>query len=104
MTRAELEVIFLQDIGEPYAAGNRLVFLQSTIRAAIAEITQAGITLTTESDEGGISILDANLIRMYAAWLVRGRASQEAKPPQLRHALHSRLFAQKMAPEEAPDV
>lgn len=106
MTKAELEVIFLQDIGEPYAVDNRLVFLQAAVNSAIAEIAQAGIILTTESDEGGISILDANLIRMYAAWLVRGRASQEPKPPQLRQALHSRLFAQKMAPapEEDPDV
>lgn len=96
MTTADVTTIFLQDIGEPYATGNRLIFLTSAVDGAVAEITQAGVRLTTENDEGGISVIDANLIRMYAAWLVRGRASKDPMPPQLRRALHSRLLAQKM--------
>lgn len=96
MTQAELNIIFLQDIGEPYATGDRLSFLEAAVSGAAEEIVQTGITLTTESSEGGISIIDANLIRMYAAYLVRGRASKEPMPPQLRRALHNRLFAQKM--------
>lgn len=96
MTRADITTIFLQDIGEPYARPDRLVFLDSALDGAIAEIGQAGIVLTTDASEGGISALDANLIRMYAAWLVRGRNSQNPMPPQLRRALHNRLFSQKM--------
>lgn len=96
MTRTDVVTIFLQDIGEPYAQGDRLYFLQSAVDGAIAAIEETGVVLSKETDEGGISVLDANLIRMYAAWLIRGRASQDPMPPQLRRALHRRLFAQKM--------
>lgn len=96
MTRADITTIFLQDIGEPFARRERLAFLESAIDGAMEAIEQTGIVLTSEEDENGISALDANLIRMYAAWLVRGRASNEAQPPQLRRALHDRLFSQKM--------
>lgn len=96
MTRVDITTIFLQDIGEPFAKPDRLFFLDSALDGAIAEIEQAGIVLTTEESENGISALDANLIRMYAAWMIRGRNSQEPMPPQLRRALHNRLFSQKM--------
>ena len=96
MTRADVTTIFLQDIGEPFAKPDRLFFLDSALDGAIAEIEQAGIVLTNEESENGISALDANLIRMYAAWLVRGRNSQNPMPPQLRRALNNRLFSQKM--------
>lgn len=99
MTTNEVMTIFLQDVGEPYAADDRLAFLEAAVDGAIQDIAQAGVVLTTESDEGGISASDANLIRMYAAWLVRGRASTNPMPPQLRYALHSKLFSQKMNTE-----
>lgn len=95
MTKNDVKTIFLQDIGEPFASGDRLVFLEAAIDGAIADIKQAGVTLT----ETAYSASDANLIRMYAAWLVRGRASQNPMPPQLRFALHNKLFAQKMRSE-----
>lgn len=95
MTTNDIKIIFLQDIGEPYASGDRLVFLEAAIDGAIADIKQAGVTLTGTD----YSASDANLIRMYAAWLVRGRASQNPMPPQLRFALHSKLFSQKMRSE-----
>lgn len=100
MTRADITTIFLQDIGEPFAKPDRLFFLDSALDGAIEAIEQTGIVLTTEESENGISALDANLIRMYAAWLVRGRASNEAMPPQLRRALYNRLFGQKMEAAE----
>ena len=100
MTRNDIKTIFLQDIGEPYAAGDRLTFLNAAIDGAIAEIGQAGITLTTEETTGGITVSDANLIRMYAAWLVRGRASRDPMPTQLRYTLHNKLFSQKMHTED----
>lgn len=96
MTRADVTTIFLQDIGEPFAKPDRLFFLDSALDGAIAEIEQAGIVLTNEESENGISALDANLIRMYAAWLIRGRNTQNPLPPQLRRALNNRLFSQKM--------
>ena len=99
MTKNDVKTIFLQDIGEPYASNERLVFLEAAIDGAIEDIGQAGITLSTESDTGGITASDANLIRMYAAWLVRGRASTNPMPPQLRYALHNKLFSQKMRAE-----
>lgn len=99
MIISDVRVIFLQDIGEPFATGDRLAFLDAALYGAIDAIGQAGIKLTTDETEGGISALDANLIRMYAAYLVRGRAAQEAMPPQLRRALHDRLFSQKMRGE-----
>lgn len=100
MTINDVKTIFLQDIGEPYATNERLLFLEAAVDGAIADITQAGVVLTTEQSTGGISAGDANLIRMYAAWLVRGRASANPMPPQLRFALYNKLFAQKMrAPE-----
>lgn len=101
MTTQELEIIFLQDIGEPFATDDRRLFLKSAISGARAAIEQTGITLSKESDEGGITPLDAELIRMFAAWRVRGRASNEPMPPMLRRALHSRLFAEKMSEEDS---
>lgn len=95
MTTNDITTIFLQDIGEPYASGDRMVFLEAAIDGAIADIKQAGVTLS----ETDYSASEANLIRMYAAWLVRGRASQQPMPPQLRFALHSKLFSQKMRTE-----
>lgn len=99
MTKQEIKTIFLQDIGEPNARDDRLLFLTAAIDGAIEAIGQAGVTLTTEETEGGITALDANLIRMYAAYLIRGRADQNPMPPQLRRALHSRLFSEKMREE-----
>lgn len=99
MTINDVKTIFLQDIGEPYASGDRLVFLEAAIDGAIQDIAQAGVTLSTETDTGGITASDANLIRMYAAWLIRGRASANPMPPQLRYALHNKLFSQKMRVE-----
>ena len=101
MTRADILTIFLQDIGEPFASGDRLTFLEAALDGAIAEIQQTGITFTEGAD--GYSALDANLIRMYAAWIVRGRAVQEGMPRQLQRALHNRLFAEKMKTEASDE-
>lgn len=100
MTRADVITIFLQDIGEPYASGSRLDFLTLALDGAVESIKQAGITI---SEDDGIGVLDANLIRAYAAWLVRGRNKQEPMPPQLRRMLHDRLLSQKMK-EVADDI
>lgn len=97
MTINEIEQIFLQDIGEPYASGDRLTFLRSALSAAADAVQQTGITLDTA---GNIPALDANIVRMYAAWLVRGRASREAMPRQLQYMMHSRLFSEKMTETE----
>lgn len=104
MTKAEIMTIFLQDVGEPFADGDRLTFLEAALSGAIAAIEEHGIVLTSEESEGGFSAIDANLIRMYSAWLVRGRASAEAMPNQLRRALHNRLFAQKMKTEASNET
>lgn len=100
MTRSEVITIFLQDIGEPYASGERLEFLTLAFDGAVAAIRQAGIKIS-EGGMEGIGVLDANLIRAYAAWMIRGRNKQEPMPPQLRRMLHDRLLSQKM--KEAGD-
>ena len=95
MTISEVKTIFLQDVGEPYATDSRLDFLEAALYGAIEAIERAGVTI----DAADMTPMDANLVRMYAAWYVRGRASREPMPPQLRFELHSRLFSEKMSQE-----
>lgn len=99
MTQAEVLTIFLQDIGEPYATGSRLDFLNLALEGAIEEIKRAGIVLPSTNN---YTVSDANLIRVYAAYFVRGRNSKEPMPPQLRRLLHDRLLSEKM--KEADDA
>ena len=77
------------DLGELFPSDARKAYLQQCISAARQFITREGIALTE-------SIEDGQLIEMYAAYLVRKRATDEPIPRMLRWALNNRLFSQKV--------
>lgn len=76
------------DLGEMYPNEQRAAYLTQAISAAKTFITREGITLTD-------SIEDGQLVEMYAAYLVRKRATTEPMPRMLRWTLNNRLFSQK---------
>lgn len=76
------------DLGEMYPNEQRAAYLTQAISAAQAFIAREGITLTD-------SIEDEQLVEMYAAYLVRKRATTEPMPRMLRWTLNNRLFSQK---------
>lgn len=76
------------DLGELYPNEQRAAYLTQAISAAQAFIAREGITLTD-------SIEDGQLVEMYAAYLVRKRATTEPMPRMLRWTLNNRLFSQK---------
>ena len=94
MTAANVLPLLQVDLGELYLTDERKNYLSQVIDAAIAFITREGITLED-------TVEDLQLVEMYAAYLVRKRASSGgdsvagAMPRMLRWALNNRLFAQK---------
>jgi hypothetical protein len=80
----------LQLIGNAYDD-----FILELIAQALEEIAAYGITLDPTSSR------DAGLVRMYAAWLYRNRAStnpaDSAMPRMLQFDLNNRLFSEKMS-------
>lgn len=83
------------DLGELYPNEQRAAYLTQAISAAQAFIAREGITLTD-------SIEDGQLVEMYAAYLVRKRATTEPMPRMLRWALNNRLFSQKAQVSDGP--
>lgn len=88
MTDAEILALLKTDLGEQFASTDRLAFLNQSIQSAKAFIAREGITLTD-------SLEDAQLIEMYAAFLVRKRNTPDGMPRSLRWALNNRLMSQK---------
>lgn len=88
MTNAEILTMLQVDLGELYPNEQRAAYLTQAISAAQAFITREGVALTD-------SIEDGQLVEMYAAYLVRKRATTEPMPRMLRWALNNRLFSQK---------
>ena len=76
------------DLGELFPDEDRVAYLTQIINAAMAMIRREGITLENSAE-------DEQLVEMYAAYLVRKRASNEGMPRMLRWALNNRLFSQK---------
>lgn len=76
------------DLGELFPDENRIAYLKQNIDAAQSMIEREGITLED-------SVEDKQLVEMYAAYLVRKRATNEGMPRMLRWALNNKLFAQK---------
>ena len=94
MTDADILTMLQVDLGELYPSEQRKAFLQQAIGAARAFISREGINLTE-------SIEDGQLVEMYAAYLVRKRATEEAMPRMLRWALNNRLFSRKAGGQSA---
>lgn len=88
MTDADILTVLRSDLGELYPSEQRLAYLTQAVNAAKEFIAREGVTLTD-------SVEDGQLVEMYAAYLVRKRASIGAMPRVLRWALNNRLFAQK---------
>lgn len=88
MTNAEILAMLQVDLGELYPSTERTAYLNQAINAAQQFIAREGIDITD-------SIEDGQLVEMYAAYLVRKRATTEAMPRMLRWALNNRLFSQK---------
>lgn len=83
------------DLGEMFPNEQRAAYLTQAISAAQAFITREGVALTD-------SIEDGQLVEMYAAYLVRKRATTEPMPRMLRWALNNRLFSQKAQVSDDP--
>lgn len=83
------------DLGELYPNEQRAAYLEQAISAAQAFITREGIDLSD-------SIEDGQLVEMYAAYLVRKRATTEPMPRMLRWTLNNRLFSQKAQVSDGP--
>lgn len=83
------------DLGELYPNEQRAAYLTQAISAAQAFITREGVALTD-------SIEDGQLVEMYAAYLVRKRATTEPMPRMLRWALNNRLFSRKAQVSDGP--
>ena len=88
MTDAEILTMLQADLGELFASEARKAYLQPCIASARECITREGVTLTDSAGDG-------QLVEMYAAYLVRKRATNEPMPRMLRWALNNRLFSQK---------
>lgn len=88
MTSVEILTMLQVDLGEMYPNEQRAAYLTQVISAAQAFIAREGITLTD-------SIEDGQLVEMYAAYLIRKRATTEPMPRMLRWTLNNRLFSQK---------
>lgn len=95
MTNAEILTMLQVDLGELYPNEQRAAYLTQAISAAQAFIAREGITLTD-------SIEDGQLVEMYAAYLVRKRATTEPMPRMLRWTLNNRLFSQKAQVSDGP--
>lgn len=76
------------DLGEFSPSEERLDFLQQKIQAAVTFLNREGIILQD-------TVEDMELVEMYAAFLVRKRATAEAMPKYLRWAINNRLLSQK---------
>lgn len=94
MTGAEILTMLQVDLGEFYPNEQRKAYLLQCINAAQSFIAREGIALTE-------SVEDGQLVEMYAAYLVRKRATAEAMPRMLRWALNNRLFSQKASESNA---
>ena len=68
MTDAEILTVLRSDLGELYPSEQRLAYLTQAVNAAKEFIAREGVTLTD-------SVEDGQLVEMYAAYLVRKRAS-----------------------------
>lgn len=95
MTDADILSLLQVDLGEMFPSESRTAYLQQCIGAAKEFIAREGIALAE-------TLEDAQLVEMYAAYLVRKRATTEPMPRMLRWALNNRLFSQKVVTENAP--
>ena len=95
MTDVEILPLLQVDLGELYPSPPRRDYLLQCIAAARAFLAREGVTFTGSAE-------DAQLLEMYAAYLVRKRASSEPMPRMLRWAMNNRIFGAKAGESHAP--
>lgn len=95
MTKIQLFHIVCNDLDLIAVDTGREMLINHYIDTAIALITREGATLASGTDADPFTVEDADLIRMYTAYLYRKRASGEAMPAMLRYALNNRIFSEK---------
>lgn len=88
MNDERILALLQSDLGELFISEDRKTYLLQIINAATAMIEREGIVFESTAE-------DEQLVEMYAAYLVRKRASNEGMPRMLRYALNNRLFSQK---------
>ena len=93
MTDKNIEDLLKESLGEKNPSSSRLAFLKQAINSAKMFITREGITLPSNN----YTEEDAQLIVMYADYLIRKRATDDKMPRMLRWALNNRLFSEKGA-------
>lgn len=101
MTKAEVLNILKADLNLVFVTNAGLnAQLEQMENAAIGLMEREGVTFTKNGDEYAFSPEDAQLVVMYAAYLYRKRATDEAMPRMLRWALNNRIFAEKAGAED----
>lgn len=93
LEQLNIDLQFLGDNNGPSAARIQ-GYLTGLIARAKELIRREGITLTDSAEDGG-------LVEMYAAYLYRKRAADNAPMPRmLRWALNNRVISEKAGVEE----
>lgn len=95
MTAADALTLLEVDLGELHPSAQRVEYLNQAISAAMGMISREGVVLQDTPE-------DWQLVVMYAAYLVRKRATTEPMPRMLRWALNNRLFSQKAQVSDGP--
>lgn len=96
MTQADLLKLLQTDINLLLPDETRVAQLTHIINTAIQFIRREGAALSEPYNAE-----DGQLIVMYAAYLFRKRATNEAMPRMLRWALNNRIFSGKAGAEDA---
>lgn len=96
MTKAEVLTILKADLNIVSTDTGLNSQLTQMENAAIGMMEREGVTFEKNGDEYAFSPEDAQLVVMYAAYLYRKRATDEAMPRMLRWALNNRIFAEKV--------
>lgn len=90
MTRDDLTTLLMLDLNLRTVDADRRLQLEHLLDAAGELICREGILLGPE-----YSAEDGHLVVMYASYLYRKRATNEAMPRMLRWALNNRILSEK---------
>lgn len=90
MTQADILTLLQADLNILHPDATRLAQLDHLVKAALQLIAREGVKL-----QEPYSAEDGQLVIMYAAYLFRKRATEEAMPRMLRWALNNRILSEK---------
>lgn len=101
MTRETLITIIMADLNILAASETVNNLLGHLLESARSYVSTEGLPVATGTAEDPYSIEDADILRMYVAWLYRKRATGEEMPRMLRYALNNRIFSTKVGGSDA---